>query len=177
METTIIAQEGLYLPMLLAGFSVMSGVSLKNTGEKLWEEENLKLLGMFFFVGGWILAALAFHFRYQDAYSTFQPTTHPLIILPVVGIVLAAAFMNMLMAEGEEVPVVLPILFVLSWLGFVGLIALASGTVQPFLAAFLVFLSMMWLIPKERKAGVADGIGMVLFFIAFIILANSMARN
>ena len=173
MEDLIVSQQGLYLPMLAAGFSVMSGVSLKNTGLKLWGQD-MKVPGMILFVGGWFLAIVAFYMRYRDHPNLFDAR---FVALPVLGIVVAAISMNAMMAAGEEVLFFLPILFVLSWLAFVGMISMASGTIYPFAAAFLVFASMMWLIPMERAAGVADGIGMVLFYIAFLLLASAMTTT
>jgi hypothetical protein len=168
--------QSLYVPMLISGFSVMAGVSLKNTDKKLWGQD-LQTSGIALFIGGWILAIAAFHYRYKSEYLNFQPIAQPIIALPVIGIVLAAMFMNMKMKKKEEVPMYLPIMFIVSWLAFVGMIAMASSTYIPFIAALLVFFSMMWLLPKERKAGVADGMGMTMFYIAFIILASVMGRQ
>ena len=172
----ITSDQGLYIPMLVSGFSIMSGVSLKNTDEKLWGQD-LKTSGMALFIGGWILAIAAFHYRYKNDYLDFQPIAQPIIALPVIGIVLAAMLMNMKMKNKEEVPMYLPVMFVVSWLAFVGLISMASNTYLPFIAALMVFFSMMWLLPMERKARVADGIGMTLFYLAFVMLASVMAKQ
>lgn len=163
---SIIAMNGLNIPMLVAGASIMSGVSLKNTGEPLFGK-NLKTPGMILFVGGWLLAFTALYSVYGDIR----------MIIPIIGIITAAVLMNQKMAAGEEIPKYLPALFVGSWLGFAGLIYLHSGSKLPFAAAALVFFSMMFLLPKERIAGVADGVGMPIFMSAFIILSGVMTIN
>ena len=173
---------GLYLPMLGAGALITSGVSLKNTGESLWGKD-LKMLGMGLFIGGWLLAIYAFFLRYSGQKIPFNLPAL-LIIAPVIGIVGMAILMNKKMKAGEEVPKILPIVFVGSWLIFVSAIAFAGSRpnpvwlfILPFLAAFNVFFSMMYLLPKERKAKVADGLGLVIFFIAFLLLALYMGRK
>ncbi len=180
--TTPLTTGGLYLPMVGAGASITTGVSLKNTGEKLWGMD-LKIPGMFFFIGGWLLAIYAFFLRYSGQSTPFNLPAL-LIAAPVMGIVGAAMLMNMKMKEGLEIPIFLPITFVASWLIFVGAIAFSGPKpdpawliVLPFIAAFNVFFSMMWLLPKEREAKVADGLGMPMFFIAFLLLARYMGRS
>lgn len=186
------ATPGLYLPMALAGTAVMGGVSVKNTGEKLFEM-NLKQPGMILFVGGWIVAALAFFLKFNGKTPSLPgigKIPALLIFAPIAGIVLAAITMNQIMSENkqkeaggeepEEMPMHWPIVFVGSWLLFVGAIAFSGSKpfwakVAPFVAAFMVFGSMMFLLPKERVAGVADGLGMVIFFAAWLLISMSMS--
>ena len=172
---------GLYLPMVVAGASITTGVSLKNTGKDLWGLD-LKQQGLFLFIGGWLLAIFAFFLKYSGQKTPFNLPAL-LITAPVMGIVGAAMMMNKKMKAGEEIPKWLPALFIASWLIFVGAIAFSGPEpnpkwliIIPFIAAFNVFFSMMWLIPKERKAKVADGVGITIFFIAFLLLALYMGR-
>jgi hypothetical protein len=179
---TSLTTGGLYLPMVGAGASITTGVSLKNTGKDLWGMD-LKIPGMVLFIGGWLLAIVAFYLKYSGQSTPFNLPAL-LIAAPVLGIVGTAMMMNMKMKEGLEVPMFLPITFIASWLIFVSAIAFSGPRpnpkwliVLPFIAAFNVFLGMMWLLPKEREAKVADGLGLVIFFIAFLLLALYMGRT
>ena len=120
------------------------------------------------FVGGWFLAGISFGFQFPQTKNAF------FIFLPIIGIVATAMLMNKFMKEKKEVPMALPIIFVISWLIFVGMIALESNF-SPFIAAGLVFYSMMYLLPMARKSCAADSLGMVYFFTAWVIL--SMAKS
>ena len=46
-------------------------------------------------------------------------------------------------------------------------------------SAILVLLSMMYFLPKERSMGLADGPGMPMFLLAWVIIVylNSIKRN
>ena len=179
---TTLTTGGLYLPMVGAGAAITTGVSLKNTGKDLWGVD-LKIPGLGLFIGGWLLAIYAFYLRYSGQPTPFNLPAL-LIAAPVLGIVGAAMMMNTKMKAGEEIPKFLPITFVASWLIFVAAIAFSGPRpdpawliVLPFIAAFNVFFSMMYLIPKEREAKVADGLGVTIFFIAFLLLALYMGRK
>ena len=164
----------------LGALFVMMGVAIKISGEQRDDPDDKfsKPLGILCFTLGWIAVAYALSCKKKNKL---------LIILPCALILTSVLVMKRLMAqhkkkgrEGEaHIPKVFPIMFAASWvvLGllcanhFKGPMKLV-GLVPP----LLVILSMMVVLPVQRKRCVVDGFGVYLFAFAWFILTviNSM---
>lgn len=166
-----ITTPGLYLPMIIAGFLITMGVSMKNS-PKLWTR-NMKTPGMLFFILGWILAGFAFVWRYAGDDFTIGHA----IWFPIIGIVVTAILMNKSMTEKKPVSKFLPMIFIASWILFGTLISIQSNDNSPAIAVGLVFYSMFYLLPLARKNCSADSLGMPFFFIAWMILSMALSQR
>lgn len=138
---------------------VMTGVIIKNTSAKL---EKASPLGPVLFVLGWVIFA----------YSVSQNPSNNGNLFPFVAaaIVVASVFFVKQMPSRKRMGM---IGFVIGWL----LVAwsLKQNSVLAFGSAILVFLSMMVVLPKQRKHDLVDGPGWPLFVFAWIglIIANA----
>ena len=96
-----------------------------------------------------------------------------MFILPSAGILLAVMMMKQYMVKKQTPPMVFPLIFALSWI----ILGLGSGNhllgnkkYIGLLASLLVLLSMMKILPYQRKNKIIDGPGLPLFVIAWVIL-------
>lgn len=164
---------------LLGAVLVITGVVLKNTFEQLKIPNHIlgKVVGMTSFVLGWMIIA------YSTATATrVNPIKTFLSFATAAGIVFAVMQMKKYMADGVSPPIIYPIMFAASWLllgytmgmGWGG--SWNSHTTMGVLAGIMVLISMMGVLPWQRKKSVIDGPGLPLFVGAWVLItfANSM---
>ena len=169
--------EQVLLNTALGATAVVSGVVVKNTYEQLGDANNeiAMPIGMALFVLGWVFTA------YNTA-SGRSPLYASLCAGASIGILGVVMYMKHLMKKGKKVPMILPIVFGVLWivLGY----SVASHLHQlnykvlGVLAGVCVILSMLVVLPWQRKKGVVDGAGMPLFVLAWAIVCylNSLYR-
>ena len=134
--------------------------------EQMENEGSGNMIGMALFLLGWLLVGYSIS------------TTNGGTSLPyAAALVIAASVMMMkkTMKEGGDSDKMKYLVggFVAGWL----LLAYSIRTGQPiaFVAALLVFASMLYFLPQQRDKGIVDGPGLPLFVIAWglLIVANS----
>lgn len=166
---------------VLGAVLVITGVVLKNSLEQLkTPKSTLSSVGMICFVTGWAIIA------YSTATATARNGTKTVLSFATsAGIVFAVMQMKKAMSNGGKVPMIYPAIFAGCWLllGYTLGIGWGSGkggwnshTTLGVLAAVMVLVSMMVLLPWQRKKGVIDGPGLPLFVGAWVLIAfaNSM---
>jgi len=156
----------LVLETSISSLLVIFGVVTKNSLEQLGMANHpiWKIIGMLFFIVGWIYTAyiLSFNKSYKIVY-----------VLASAGILLSVMAMKHYMMKKQSPPMIFPIVFAISWivLGFmVGNHLPGNMKYAGLIASFLVLLSMMKLLPAQRKHDIVDGPGMPLFVIAWVII-------
>jgi len=152
---------------------IVSGVVLKNTLEQT-NTNNMILttLGMSIFSIGWIVMAYALS-------QNKQARTIVGISIACASILISVMTMKILMKQNKTVHIALPIIFAISWiiLGFlVGDHLNGAMSYSGLISSIMVILSMMVVLPWQRKNCVVDGPGMPLFVsaLAYIIYLNSL---
>jgi len=156
----------------LAAAMVIFGVVTKNSLEQMGMANHMpgKMIGMGLFLLGWILTAYTLSKGKQNKLICFA--------LPSTLIVGSVMMMKKYMMEGKNPPMVFPLIFAASWamLGYNASNHL-SGNMRyaGLVAAGLVLLSMLMILPYQRKNNIIDGPGMPLFVIAWgiLVLVNS----
>jgi len=162
----MILNDSLVLETSIAALLVIFGVVTKNTLEQL-EIPNHRIgkpLGMLFFVLGWI----------YTAYILSVGKSNKLIFVAAsAGILASVVMMKQYMMKKQPPPMILPAVFAMSWI-VLGLMAgnHLDGNMKymGLIASVLVLLSMMKILPFQRKNNIVDGPGMPLFVIAWVIL-------
>ena len=150
----------------IASSMVLFGVVIKNTFEQLEMPNHSvgKPLGMGLFILGWVYIAYIL--------SKHKPNKL-LFILPSIGVLLSVLMMKSYMSKKTAPPMIFPIIFALSWitLGFgVGNHLTGYSKYVGLLASAMVLISMMKMLPLQRKNNVVDGPGMPVFVIAWVII-------
>jgi hypothetical protein len=158
--------QGLVLHTSVAALLVIFGVIVKNSSEqmKMANHPIAKPLGMGLFILGWIYTAYVLSLYKQNKL---------VFIVPCLAIAGSVFMMKHHMAKKEPPPMVYPIIFILSWLalGFnVGNHLTGKMKYLGLLASVLVLISMLKLLPAQRKDCIVDGPGMPLFVIAWAII-------
>ena len=156
----------LLIQTFIAACLVIFGVVTKNSFEQLGFPNHPigKPIGMGMFIMGWIYTAYIL---------SINKPNKLMFILPSALIVMSVMMMKQYMVKKQTPPMVFPVIFALSWI-ILGLNAgnHLSGN-QKYLglfASFLVLLSMMVILPFQRKNKIIDGPGLPLFVIAWVIL-------
>jgi len=161
----------LLIQTFIAACLVIFGVVTKNSFEQLGLPNHPigKPIGMGMFIMGWIYTAYIL---------SINKPNKLMFILPSALIVMSVMMMKQYMVKKQTLPMVFPVIFALSWI-ILGLNAgnHLSGN-QKYLglfASFLVLLSMMVILPFQRKNEIIDGPGQPLFVIAWgiLIMLNS----
>jgi len=151
--------------LALGALLVIAGVVTKNSGGELRVKRVLPydIVGSLLFLAGWALIAWI-------AYEQ-QPSSRDkwVTLLAILAIVVAVFVMRNQMDKKKKVSMWAAALFALGWLVFGWMIGRKWGV----LAALLVLLAMMYLLPKQRKLNVVDGPGMPLFVIGWVVLIYS----
>jgi hypothetical protein len=153
----------------IAALLVVFGVVIKNSFEQIGKPNHIigKPLGMGLFVLGWIYTA--------HILSKNKPDKH-MFILSSAGIAFAVLMMKYYMGKKQTPPMIFPLIFAASWI-ILGLMVSnhLPGNLKyvGLIASALVLLSMMKILPFQRKNGVIDGPGMPLFVIAWVIIIFS----
>lgn len=163
------------LMSLIAGGLVQLGVAAKNSSEQASGLPGaLPNLGKLLFVGGWILTAYAIAGMKRNRKSL-------LAYGGAVTVLVVVMQMKKLMAEKKKIGAHLPLGFIAGWMMVAYSIAGTSfgrrGQLA-YAAVGLVLLSMMGVLPWQRKNCAVDGPGMNMFNMAWVLLAaaNSL-RN
>ena len=155
----------------LGALGVISGVVLKNSMEQKGEGGGgVSKTGMLLFLVGWALVAYSISTAQGGSYLPYVAAI--LIIISVM--MMKAAMKGNNNDNNKDMKMkVFAGGFILGWLLLAYSITTGQGTA--FLAALLVFASMMYFLPKQREQGIVDGPGQALFVIAWllIIIANS----
>tara|TARA_B110000977_G_C11071735_1_gene489763 strand:+ start:2611 stop:3120 length:510 start_codon:yes stop_codon:yes gene_type:complete len=167
----MILNTQLVIETSIAALLVIFGVVIKNSFEQLGMPNHPigKPLGMMLFVGGWVYTAYILSKHKQNKLA---------FIIPSVGITLAVIIMKHYMAQKKAPPMIAPLIFAGSWI-VLGLMVSnhLTGVLKysGLLASFLVLISMMKILPFQRKNNIIDGPGLPLFVIAWtlIIFINS----
>jgi len=150
----------------IAALLVIFGVVTKNSFEQLGMPNHPigKPLGMLLFIVGWIYTAYIL---------SINKPNKALFVLASLGIVVAVMMMKQYMEKKQTPPMAFPIIFAVSWLilGFMSGNHLSGNMKYAGLfASLLVLLSMMNMLPLQRKHNVIDGPGMPLFVVAWVII-------
>ena len=150
----------------IAALLVIFGVVTKNSFEQLGMPNHPigKPLGMLLFVVGWIYTAYVL---------SINKPNKALFVLASLGIVIAVVMMKQFMEKKQVPPMAFPLIFAISWLilGYMSGNHL-SGNIKysGLLASLLVLVSMMKILPFQRKHNIVDGPGLPLFVIAWVII-------
>lgn len=149
---------------------IITGVIVKNSMEQM--QAGNSMLGMGLFVAGWVLFANAVARNgATDKILTLPYLAAGLIVGSVIG-------MKTIKSGPDKQKRMLPYIggFVIGWLLLGYSIGCCMEIVIPSIA--LVFLSMMYFLPKQRKNNVVDGPGLPLFMLAWLglIAANNFGN-
>ena len=161
----------LLIQTFIAACLVIFGVVTKNSFEQLGFPNHPigKPIGMGMFIMGWIYTAYIL---------SINKPNKLMFILPSALIVMSVMMMKQYMVKKQTPPMVFPVIFALSWiiLGFnAGNHLYGNQKYLGLFASFLVLLSMMVILPFQRKNKIIDGPGQPLFVIAWgiLIMLNS----
>lgn len=159
--------HSILLHTFIAALLVISGVVIKNSYEQMGMPDHPigKPLGMMLFTIGWIYVAYILSHHKKNKL---------LFIVPSLAILSSVITMKNYMAEKIDVPMILPIIFALSWilLGFgVGNHLKGNLKFTGLIASACVLASMLYSLPQQRKMCIVDGPGMPLFVIGWFIIA------
>ena len=149
--------------MILMGVIITDSI----THSKI-KNDNLRTFGKLLFVVGWLYTAYVLSKKRSGRAEKLK------VILPSLGVLIAASVAQMAMISGKKPPMWAKMLFVGSWvtLGwFVSDKHKGMYRYSGLLAAFLVIGSMTYFLPIQRKMGIADGPGMPMFTLAWVIIA------
>ena len=156
----------LLIQTFIAACLVIFGVVTKNSFEQLGFPNHPigKPIGMGMFIMGWIYTAYIL---------SINKPNKLMFILPSALIVMSVMMMKQYMVKKQNPPMVFPAIFALSWI-ILGLNAgnhlVGNQKYLGLFASFLVLLSMMVILPFQRKNKIIDGPGLPLFVIAWVIL-------
>jgi hypothetical protein len=150
----------------IASLLVIFGVVIKNSFEQMGIPNHYigKPLGMGLFVLGWIYTAYIL---------SINKPNKLLFVLASVGITIAVVMMKQYMEKKQTPPMIFPLLFAISWIGLGYMVGNhLSGNIKyaGLLASLFVLISMMNILPFQRKNMIVDGPGMPLFVIAWVII-------
>ena len=158
--------NNLFIQTTIASLMVLFGVITKNSFEqmKIPNHPIGKPLGIMLFTLGWVYTAYIL---------SLNKNNKLLFVIPSIMIFLAVMLMKQYMSKKLTPPKILPLLFTLGWivLGFnVGNHLKGNNKYLGLLASICVLLSMMRMLPEQRKKCIVDGPGMPLFTIAWVII-------
>jgi hypothetical protein len=158
----------------LAASLIVAGVVIKNSYEQMGEGDNAiaKMVGMSCFVGGWALMAMVLSDGKKNKQLYFFGAS-----LAIIASVMA---MKSYMSQGQDPPMILPLIFAGAWLVLGYFASDHLGGNQRWLgvgAAVSVLFSMLYALPRQRKMCVVDGPGSYTFMLAFVIIAYANAQR
>ena len=157
--------NSLLIQTSIAAGLVVFGVVTKNSFEQLGFPNHPigKPLGMGMFIMGWIYIAYIL---------SMNKPNKLLFILPSIAIVIAVMMMKTYMVKKQDPPMIFPLIFAISWiiLGLnVGNHLSGNQKYIGLFASLLVLVSMMKILPFQRKNDIVDGPGQPLSVIAWVI--------
>mgnify|MGYP005845092023 CR=1 FL=1 len=160
LDNSIFTQTG------IASLLIVFGVVIKNTFEQIGKPDHYigKPLGMLLFTIGWIYMAYILSYK-KDNKIVF--------IASSLCILASVIFMKQYMIKNKTPPMIFPLLFAFSWI-IIGLMVgnHLSGNYKyiGLISSLSVLISMMFLLPHQRKNNIVDGAGLPLFVIGFFVL-------
>lgn len=123
-----------------------------------------KPLGMGLFIFGWVYVAYILSLNKQNKL---------LFILPSLGVIVSVLVMKSYMKNKQTPPIIFPLLFAISWIILgIGVGNHLNGNKKyiGLIASVFALVSMMKILPYQRKNNIVDGPGMVLFTVAWVII-------
>lgn len=163
------------IPSAMGALLVIAGVVIKNTFEQLKQKDNPMGVygGWTFFVLGWLTTGYAISLTQSGA---FEMNLKSLVAFTsCAGVIISVYAMKSQMKQKKKPHMALPLVFVASWLGLAYAVSLncsITAKIFAFSAAILVFLSMMWALPEQRKKCIVDGPGMPMFCLAWVLVVG-----
>jgi putative Mn2+ efflux pump MntP len=147
---------------------ILGGVITKNSLEQLDMKNHWgNILGGLLFITGWGYTG------YNIANKEERFSYIPLVV--ATAIAFSAMAMKKFMTDSEnEMPMVLPLVFAVSWLTLGYYISdhlEGYGKYSGFISSIMVLMSMMSMLPNQRDACVVDGPGMPFFTIGLYTIA------
>ncbi len=156
---------------ILGALGVISGVVIKDSMEAMNKNGGSEsMLGTGLFVLGWALVAHSI----SKSNGGYLPYGAALVIVASVMMMKMTKQNNNTSNDTKNSRMKkLALCFVIGWLLLA--YSIGSGRVLALFAALLVFASMMYFLPRQRKHGIVDGPGWPLFVIGWVmmIVANS----
>jgi hypothetical protein len=153
---------------------ILAGVVIRNTYKQLGQTQSpIMYLGPALFVCGW--AALAYSLSMTPGGRIVFTDKRTIIFFAcAAGIVTSVMLMNKHINEAKVPPIYLPIIFGACWLllGY----SMTNNTIG-LAAAGLVIVSMLIVLPWQRKNNVVDGPGMSLFTIALSMIVYAASHS
>jgi hypothetical protein len=161
--------ESLLIKTAIPSLSIILGVILSNGFEQANLSNNYtKILATIAFVGGWILLPFALSLDRSNKWMYFVMS---------YSIVFSASALKYFMINKKQPPFFLAILFMVAWplLGYfiatpLGGTPYSKKSLIGLFAGGCAVLSMVVVLPFERKKLVTDGIGMSLFTLAWTLV-------
>jgi hypothetical protein len=168
----IILDKKKFLATSAGATLVVAGVVIKNSLEQSGNTDaNLQMLGKALFVVGWVVIAYSIAMNVMN-YTVRRNMRSAMVAAACLSIVVVVMEMKKVMKAGNEPPAWMPMLFAGSWFAL-GLLAGFNkrNRIIGVLAAACVSISMLMVLPWQRKNGVVDGPGMVMFTLGWVSLA------
>ena len=152
---------------VLAALIVILGAITKMGGAQQFDgtEMSWAMAGVPFFLVGWV--AVAYILTAKKKNVTVKTTIWILASL----IVASAMAKKMYKMKGKSPPAILPLIFAASWM----VLGWTAGREIGLVAAAAIVISMLVLLPMQRKKQVVDGPGMALFTLGWTLLMYSNA--
>lgn len=154
---------------------ILAGVVIKNTYEQMGESESPvgMYVGPALFVGGWTFLAYALSMT-QGGKLVFTDRRTQIFFACAAGIVGSVMLMKQHMKDGKQPPVYLKVIFAACWL----LLGYSmTNNIVGLIAAGLVLVSMLVVLPWQRKEGIVDGPGMPLFTAAWALIIYASSHS
>lgn len=144
----------------LGSVLVILGVVLKNSMQQMGKGDSMA--GMISFVAGWALVA---HAVAKNQFNVGGNQTLPYVAAAIV----VGAVMAMKIGTNEEKkkrmkPLLLA--FIVGWILFG--YSMNANSMMVGISVAMVFLSMLFFLPKQRKNCIVDGPGFPLFVLAWV---------
>lgn len=159
-------------PLSIGALLVIAGVVLKNTSEQLKNAPNhpMNTAGMACFVLGWLTVGYAVSITSAGKLAVNARTV--IVFACALSILGSVMLMKKAMAAKKQPAPWMPILFAGAWILLGWMTGSSPATrVMGLVAAGCVLVSMMQVLPWQRKNNIVDGAGMPLFVIAWALLA------
>ena len=165
----LILDQTKLLQSSLSGLMVILGVVLKNSSEQL--KQQTSILGPLLFVCGWLLNSFSVSGKFP-----FNAGNRGIIAYVAALTIVLSVFV--IKSSKKSPPTLAKFGFIGGWLLYAYAIAVnnnlsinMSRGLYSFLGAISVLISMMILLPNQRKLGIVDGFGMPLFTIGWVLIS------
>lgn len=172
MSSTI--NNAKFIQTMGAAILVIAGVVTKNSNEQYKADgrdpamkNNIDMLGAALFTIGWLYTAYVLSKNKTNDKKLY-------LVVPCLAILGSVMMMKQMMKKGEQVPMYLPVIFAGAWIAlgyFVGVHLPQPYKFMGLIASAFVIISMLFTLPEQRKSCIVDGPGMVLFTLAWVLIA------